>query len=911
MIFAAAGGWSAVSVLAVPAGTITKLDTVPNYFFDQFGDRTYTRQTGAFADPVSGNFFEYNSFYCPSLVRMDLGSNSVAATSDRGTQHCTNDPSLQAYGNGGPQPNVAIDSRDQLLIGIDQSGQLVAAREDNLNRVAQWTLAAPATHVRFVSWYAPDDEVIVLSDNSNDPVLSVVAPAVYVTALSMPLSLQANKPVALWSATVPGCQATLFSTFAGAAAYHAGLEPAMYVPCIIESLSRRAGVAKMTLGSTQAGGGACATPATECWGGQSTVTALPQPVNDVIFDPGSDRLFMPTQVSAIVYDGHEGVLEGRTAIGTSSDGNAIALGLDAGTGRIYSMSKGDGLMVIEARRTPVAPGYKFLQYGSKPFVNTFPVMAPDQAHPYTRLIIPHPDPDKSTQVPVDFQVFADTLPIGVDPPASAVDSNTVNGAIPDGAQVSKVFSGTARGFGYHSDYVGGVSAALINQGTDPSLVSSVPFASTNDVLAAAVHRLTFGIGSREGAASAFADAGGNVSYDYGQCTGAQSLAACVPVPCPVTSCAPPSGAPSPPATSQRWPYPDALCYQPGGDTQRSNSVAGTYVTDTSGGEKTTGNPDAAASVDCSLDASVVKGTTVMRGSSTRDSAGSLPPVTFGDATTTSTVTNSTDAGIVSETTSEVHGVHIGLSSAAIEIGAAVHHARVAAAGKPGTARVLDQTATVSNIIVAGQELCSAQCTDSDFDRLNKQFPTEIYVFRPTPDNRYDDPTSHLGSPGGYIAVVQANLSQQYGDQQFNAMSTEESTYLPALRIILYGHSEGNPQINRQILDLAGVEDDAEYGIQLTAGGTDYQPISIQNAARQAGVPSGPVLQLAHTNPPSPANLQDLIRKTITQLVEGILWLARNPAQALEMGIFLAVLGLPLAMTRRRWTWPGTTREQIA
>ena len=902
---------SAGATRTVADGTITRLGTVPNYYYDRFGGEPLTRQTGAFGDQANGYFYEYNGLYCPSLVRMDLDSLNVVATSDRrATGSCQNQPDIIPYGTGGAQANLSVDSTDHLLLGITQGSHVVVAKEETLDQVATWALPAPGNNVRYTSWFERGDELLVLSDSSNGLGIPSPLPTVAVTALSIPMSLGANAPVVLWSASISQCQASLSATYAGAAAYHATKENAVYVPCIIDTTTvQRAGIVKLELGPHQQGGTACAQPATECWTGKSTVTPIPQSVNDVLFEPGSDRLLLPSQVSAIVYDGHGGVLEGRTAIGTPTDSNKLALGLDRATGRMYSMSKGAGLMVIEARRTPVAPGYKFLQYASAPFINTFPVMAADAAFPYRRLIIPHPDPAQNTDVPVNFEVFADTLPVGADPPASAVDVNTFNGVTPPGSTKSSVFSGSARGYGFHSDYVGGVSAVVTNSPASHANVVPIPFTSTTDLLGASVRRLTYGIGSREGDASAMADAGTGTAYQYSQCTGLASLTGCVPLPCPVTTCVPPR---PPPSTSQRWPYPDAACYQPGANAQETNSVSGTYVTDSSGSQRTTGGSDATADADCSGANGRVVGDAVLRAVSQQDQSLTLPQVSVEDSEITSTVTHlDGGAGVVSETLAEAHGVRIGVPGGPIEIGGITQHAKVIAAGTPGTAKVVDDTVTVSNMVVAGQELCATTCTQHDFERLNQMFPTYFYAFRPTPDERYNDPETHLGSPGGYLAVVQANLSEQYGDQQFNGMSAEESTYLPAVRIVLYGRNEGNPQINREVLDLAGVEADAEYGIQVIPGGSGYQPDNVQNAAQQAGVPTGAQLIPTHMSAAPPPTVQDLIRKTITQLVEGILWLARNPAQALEMGIFLAVLGLPLAMTRRRWTWPGTTREQIA
>src|SRR5262249_36638858 len=154
----------------------------------------------------------------------------------------------------------------------------------------------------------------------------------------------------------------------------------------------------------------------------------------------------------------------------------------------------------------------------------------------------------------------------------------------------------------------------------------------------------------------------------------------------------------------------------------------------------------------------------------------------------------------------------------LDIGTVSQTASARAAGRPGTTATAN-TVQISDVVVDGKSLCSAQCSIQQVvDTVNKQFIGVMEIARPAADPTYDRSVGGdgkgIGSQGGYIAAVQASLPQQYGDQQFNAMSPEESSLLPALRIVVFAYGDGSPNLSREVLDLAGVEVDAEMGIEV-------------------------------------------------------------------------------------------------
>jgi hypothetical protein len=200
----------------------------------------------------------------------------------------------------------------------------------------------------------------------------------------------------------------------------------------------------------------------------------------------------------------------------------------------------------------------------------------------------------------------------------------------------------------------------------------------------------------------------------------------------------------------------------------------------------------------------------------------------------------------------------------------------------------------------------------------------MHVAMPMPDDRYfhnpkvDSTDSGMlvaeGSPGGYQSVIEADVNQQYGDIKFNGMENEEATFLPALRIVLYNPEDGNPGLNRHIVDLAGTQTDAQLGISALNLGGNATGADVAQAAVDAGIPAGAPLpgtsnfvpgDLGGSGGPGGGGLTDVangISGLVARVFDGMKWLFRNPWEALQLGGTVLLLALPYLLMDRRRIW---------
>jgi hypothetical protein len=925
-----------------PPNTVSLLGHMPNWFHDHLPAGTAgtsaddTAQTEAFVDPANRLLFEYltepgvaavsSARDCTNLVRLDFDSYAVAAVDGSGPSGSCQASVNPFTAGSSPAAVLAIDSTDRLLFVQNGGSSIAAVSEDSLAR--RFTFSTPATGIVHdptgivgatvygISWYAPADELLVLSGIASVPgsfgVADYDAHQLVGTSGTAP---------PIWTAAAPACQGNLKNNFATSAAYRTSNGQFVLVPCILVNpnspgsteLPTRDGVVSIALAQTgcPTTGHACPSTAPQA------VAPAPGGLTDVYFDPGSDRMFMPTQGEAgtdlLTFEGDKGTYLGKTSLGTSADANQISFGLETSSGRLFAVGPRSGMTLLDGRVTPVSPGSVYEQYAATVYKTPLAALAPDRAHPFRRLLVP---PEQNNSSPY-FLVYADTSSVSQNPPPNQVDSNTYSGAIPPGSTVNNIYSGSARGYGFHEDFVGGAQAIVTNAAGGQQQFSG-PFTGGTDLLGAEISQLTLQAGgSAIGNASALGDGNGATSSEYQACSALQSVAACLPPPpCPASfgSCAAvPSVPVTSPVGSQPWPFPTATCSAPGsadGESGTSNGVYGSTSQSAQPIPPTDSTNSATATVNCAAADGGITGTAVL--GHAQDAAGGLPGVYVGDSSATSTVTPpGATGGLLAQTTAVARSLRIDLGQAVITIGEVVQTASATSGGTPGSARTTDAV-TISHISVNGTEECSTNCAQA-IAEINSEFATLIHITeQPAADDTYanhchtnaQNPAENdcLGSPGGYQAAVQANLDEQYGDQQFNEMNEAESTYLPAMRIVLYSYEDGVPSLNREVIDLAGVEDDTSDGIQVFPGGgtstvgtaTSFLGGSACNPACQAGVPGS--LGGGQPSGTYPGGLLGVIERVLS----GLAWLVRSPGAALQMAAFLTMLALPIVLMRRRW-----------
>jgi hypothetical protein len=961
------------SVPVAGEGTVQAAGTAPNYFFahNSSGQSYESTQTSPFIDPVNHLLFEANpgAGMCPSLAVMDVDTFAVLATNGRSNAgQCASTATFDVpAGVGGSQPpTVAVDSTDGVLLGATtilnaiQGNQLAVLSERTLDKIATWSLPSTVSenYITGLSWYAPLDELIVLSSHGNTAQSGgIVPPGISVTAYDVKQSLAQGKLVPTWTALeVSGCQFSLIPSYGTAAPYHAAHDSAVFAPCQLSHVGpsgaaavERDGVIRIGLTTHGCSGGA-----PECTNGTFTSATAPGQADDVYFDAGLDRAFMPFHagngVSALIYDGKDAQFEGQTSLGaldqcpnTQPFGSQI--GIDTTSGRVYTVTS-SGLISIEGRQTPLSPGEVFPHYQSVVPNGSTAILPPDLRYPYTRIMVSHVVNFCSQQQAAepDFLVYADTRPVYHLPSATQIDQNTYQGVLPPGAPVSVTYGATGRAYGAHLDVVSSTNGP-VNNLLQPNNVSGVPFGAGNrDLLIGDMAGLSLNNGTAQGSAAAVGDGNATTAAQFTMCTNVNAARNCAQPPQPPCSffaglnqpcpSAPDVPLPSsgttapPPRTSQLWPSPLASCSYPGSGGSSAH-FDGLYVTSYSQSGQSSqpneppqptqstasGTNDLAhADVNCVGDPSQASSISAHAFARGVDSAAGLG-VTLASAASNGQVTPPTAATHTVKTsiTASAKGLRVvdANGNDLLRIGEIDQSATTQAGGVAGSAAVT-RAVTMRDVFINGSQVCASPCDIKQvLTQINGAFPTLIHASWPDPATPYgvDANGVPLGSPGGYTAMVATNATQLYGDEQFNGMSVEEASVLPALRIVLYGFRDGAPNETRTVLDLAGVETDAELGVQPAGETVAQPPIDVAQASADAGVlgaaPSVPgyIPPVPPVVTPSPAAgtgggatgpLGLLVRA-----FHGLDWLARSPLAAVQMAAFLALLGLPLVMMRRR------------
>jgi len=931
-----------------PPDTIAAVGQLQNPHFAPMSGSNGTTYTTVIPDVQNHLLVFFNiQDQCTHYITEDYDTGATVGPISGGKLKCN--PTMQFGNSIGSATTFAtqdavIDPQDQLLLGpsANRTGILVAS-ERTLGILGTWPIKVPtavpsnlaSTTVLSTSWYPTGDQIIVLTDQRVSG--GTIPNSFAVTAYSAKASLAAGHAVMLWTTPVSDCYGPVYGTFVNnvAQAYHATSEAAVYVPCDLSGLVAGeveniagSGVVKVELGSKDAAGKACAAPATECPDGVESAAVSPGPLNDSVFEAGSDRLIFPQAqgtVTMLIYQGHpagagrgsSGTFVGSAEAGSDShDEGRTGVGIDPSSGRMYLDTPTLGMTAVDARRTPLSPGLRFPVFNKPGAGSEWAVLPADAGHPYRR-ILANLDPDydvlNATGHLPAFTVLADTTTVTQDPPVNSVDANTIHGPVAPGSTVSAVYGATGRGFGFHSDFVGGTTAAVSNLAAQQPI--QLPFGQSSDLMGAAVVQLSSRDHRDLGDASSLADGTGTSASSLNECTGVTSLQTCVgrpdctagdgAVPCePIPGLPVPSGAPSPPATSQTWPFQDAVCPNPDGTAKATQG--GWYAN----GSAVPGSSSfASATADCSSEAPLSAGA-VLQGSQVGAGA---PVFTVAHAATRSSLTAPRADGPVSVTTeASSGGIDIALPGHTLSLSNVLHKATAAAGGKPGTTSVTD-VVQIDGASLDGTALCTSTCDAYALrDQLNAIEPSRFYVVLPEMDaryangctgDRYRGGVTCQGSPGGYLSAVQSTLGQQYGDQQFNSMTEEESTILPAIRFIVFDWRDGAPTRAREITDLAGAEVDAERGFTVIPPPTsgELDTVQLSQALQDSGVPTTlfvPGTPGHHT----PGTAGDILRRVVSQVLSGIGWLLRSPLAALQMFGLWLLLGLPIVMSRRRWTW---------
>lgn len=502
--------------------------------------------------------------------------------------------------------------------------------------------------------------------------------------------------------------------------------------------------------------------------------ALPGPLS-TMFDPGSDRLFFLTANKgagrgAWVFDGLRDSFLGVIATG-ESEGTDYSMGLDEATGRIYMQTRG-GLVVADGRRTPLPGRLIFKDFKQTGFGKI--QIDPVNRHVFLADV-------EGLSLPTTYSVLKDELPVSRDPDPGNPDSLTTDIDEKSGATDVNL-AASARSFAVRSLTTGGAQRAAWNLslgsllspeetdslvghfGVPPNLMTeAVPLDQGNrDLYLSRVRRVT--LSSRNAEASAIlADSDEPTTRDL-------SLA------------------------GQNWPYSSMDCLDPG-DAPSSKA-----------------DENSQTSVSCNSGTSAVwaasGGGKLLANTST-----------FSVSATASTgaVYRDPGRGLVSTSESILKGITI---AGVIRIGELRTVAMTWAKGRKGSARGffdrrLGDVSVDTNNDGVFDFYCGSGASASDrtcdlrtaSSAIAKALEGKASVSFPDPDPSYSK-----GSPGGYQAVIQKNSFQSYSERSLNDDDTPE---VVGMQIVFFADAKAGR--SRQVLQLAGVQAEAHYGIYQLPG----------------------------------------------------------------------------------------------
>jgi hypothetical protein len=921
---------------AVPLGPVTAgqpvpglvrvlPDVLPNYFVDHPDTVNSAATLNSYlrfgADLTNHRYFEFDGNPCNATLHAnaaeyDLETYRVVATGcvdrlakgSKARNGAVLRFSASVVSGTGRGSTIAVDPVDRLFFIPANNGgalgdpapQVAVFDEDTLQLVDVWDLPAAApTRLGGLSWHGPSNQLVVMTDWAGQGRAHPNDGAVTVYGYDIRSTLhRKTAPAPAWTAGATACVGPIYAEFASLNAYRSANGASVYVPCEIGFagpqsghagsfvLAPRDGVVTITLAARNSDGTACASGSL-CAVGEAVAVA-PATFQGFVFDPGSDRGYglnnaLDVGITAFGFDGRTGEFIGRTAIGDKKDLNAASIGVDAATGRLYGGGY-SGLTLVDGRRTPVAAGASFPKLAGAPLRADIIAVPASRRHPYTRVLVPYqqcsgPNKDQNCYL-THVTVVADQFPVTVDPPESALDSSTYDGPLA-GRQSSTTFNGDAAGYGMRLDWIGSANAVLGNLTANQSTFEGlgIPFTSgSRDLLLGYTQQVSLSDTSASGGATAVGD---------GQASTVQDFQA---------------------STNNAWPYPTATCGYPGighddaQGFQNGNPQAPSHV------DHSDATSVASAKVVCDIMRPVrqASGNAFHGGGSVNGP--SIASIEVGPTESKADVYAPHEgSGVVSTATASVRGVRIDLGSAGlVTIGEISHTGWATATGRPGGARTVRPRPVLHDVAITVNgsrvDVCGDSCGPYQkvLDVINATFPSYLKIFAPQPD-----PVLLRGSKGGYTAGVQAPATARYGDIQFNQMNTEEASFVPALRLVVYNDGDAS---SRLVVDLAAIKIDAQQGVQLTPEFAPFDPQTPDAVAKArdfaAPPPNNGFKPGTEVRGESPQYAVPSARSVgaVVRAFQGFAFLFRKPAELLSMLALLVLLLTPLLLMARRRLW---------
>ena len=635
----------------------------------------------------------------------------------------------------------------------------------------------------------------------------------------------------------------------------------------------------------------------------------PLSVIDTFSDPEADRMLLRVLneegESWWVFDGSTSAYVG--VVGTTLAPTGTVSGLDGTTGRLYTLApptrsgrqeNAGGLLVTDARRSPVPQALAFEEYAGSGLL---------------RIVADSGEDERPTRVFVrrgnesEFTVYHDTVEVSEDPPLADQDRFTTD-AVEGAGAVGSNFTGTGHGYGLRSLLVGGAEAAppggpsigAIRPGRfGPAALGSPCSRNDREIVFGYVKQAALS-NNLAGATAASMDADPGTKTDL-----AEAVSRCWPRP------QQPGGADP---LKPFWPRPDVD--RDGDGSNDLDEVAGrpwpTRPAECSNdGQERTDTENLAgyeASVSCQQSGDPAQ--VLASGRSTNLVLGG---VAVAETASQVLLRREPKRGLVIRSESWVRGIDV---EGVFRIEAAGVIAEAFAGGRPGTAGTSFKR-VLCGIEVPSQGVSEDACViqenaltptvegqlgkDPVETQLNRALSGRGRVTFPNPD-----PGLSRGTPGGYLASVQKDRGQEVSSR---AINNDASTQVPAMEITLYND---DPTLGRgrQIYQIAGADASATFGIYLLdALGIDDFDVAAAGDFPEVALPEllseisyGPLPPVGAPPAPAAAELGNAIVEALKRFAYGVGFLLRNPREAALATLMWMLLAAPVYLGLRRRLW---------
>lgn len=669
----------------------------------------------------------------------------------------------------------------------------------------------------------------------------------------------------------------------------------------------------------------------------SQTSVLGRPVRDVLADEAGERLILWSRTGQQntwwVYDMQQDdpVLVGLLGV-TPGSTDRVTAGIDPATGRLYAFwphhrffARGEpqvaqgGMGISDGRLTPppqLGLALQDLAYPARFRIRVDPAtddrprrLFVRRGHRAFTQQRDYPADNEPVDTPPEpfYLVIEDRDPVVTQVPRE--DPDRFTSGHPEEPGVTDVaFQGTGAGYGARAVLTGGLDAAANwwTAFTDDQGVPSRSSCSARD------RELVFGASgptqvSRDGARAR----GGSLDADGGTK---------VDVEQPATRCWPWALGGAPDGAQQ---LDEVLGQSPWADDEGGNPMAAGCV-----GNEDDSAEDGDARAECRQEEDEAEADATA-------SAAQAGPVRVAAASSRTEVLRDEERGIVSRSVAEARGIEI------------------AGSGRIGSVRVEAETWAAGRDDTAGssfaREICGVRFPDfSESGCLDEgqreQFVRGLDRFlgtRGTVQLREPDPELAAGSPGGYIAALRRDRSEELYDRVINR---DESVAVPGLEIILYYGDHPSHGSGRQIIQLAGAQATSTYGILCLFGETGdgcaqppeppepSEPVDTNDEVDAAGaagpiepLPDAPqqdeggsseprffeeVIPAADRSSAAPQTGADrpdgdgatgVVQRVLEAPAEGLRFLMRNPGDALLLGGMWILFLAPLWLAWRRRT----------